>query len=104
MYLLVWVLLLYTIVIDHSLSLWSRLKIIGIKKLIELFFIEIVLIAILPIESVLGGHQALEILTVNAAYFLFAYAYIKRHIFNLNSITILNTEVIELNDTENCFS
>lgn len=44
-------------------------------------FIGVLLIAILPIESVLGGHQGVEVITVNSSYFLMAFAYLKRYIF-----------------------
>lgn len=45
-------------------------------------FFGVLLIAALPFESVLGGHQAIEILTVNTSYFLLARAYIKRYVFS----------------------
>ena len=47
-------------------------------------YIGVVLIALLQIESILGGHQGLEIITVNTAYYLLAITFIKRHIYIQN--------------------
>ena len=64
-------------------------------------FIGVLLMAALPVESVLGGHQAVEVLTVNTGYFLMARAYIKRHIFSqrMEYLLLKKTNNVELSQS-----